>query len=402
MTTRRTRLRAARGLAGSARRLSTAALAFVMAGTFAHMGAAAAATAAAATAQPFKVMLIADISESTVNFTVPEAVTAAKAALKGTGATLVVCDSKGDQNTAKACQRDAVSQKVAAVIMGYSAGAADQDVLTQAKMPVVGLSDPKQDNSYALSSGLAGFGAIGIGAGKAGCKRVGMLEVDGTDFLLDATKAGAESAGAKEVARAAVPINAPDLSPSLAKLLAAKPDCIIATLPPTAMVQAVTAVHQLAPKLPIVTLGDVLPKATRDTLGSEANNILFSTQSLIDGDSNKAALAPLRKSMAAIDKSAPVTTQALYVYVAGKMIAQAAAGITGPVDQTTLATGLSNLKTVDTGGLMHPLTVTDLPEPAFKHFINHYGLLYKITKGKLVRNGNFFDLAPILDKLPQQ
>jgi ABC-type branched-subunit amino acid transport system substrate-binding protein len=349
------------------------------------------------TTAPFKVMVIGDLTSQALAYTNPEIVPAAKAALAGIpNAQVLSCDSKGDQGANQQCQQQAVSEGVSAVIQGFGAGAQDQKILTDAKIPDLGDSDSTSPNSYAASSAFALYAANGIGLAKAGCQKVGILYLEGSDALVDNVRDGAKSAGAQEVARAAIPANAPDLSPAVSRLVGAGAQCIALSVVPGQVVQAVTAVRQAGQNLPMGGVAAIFTKDVLKSLGSAADGLLIVDTAANGADTSVPGIAQLANDMKGIDKTAEVTQLATISWVSGRLIAAAAAKIQGPITATTMATALDGLKDVDMAGVTHPITVATRTNPIYSRFINGWGITYKIDGGKPKRQGDFYDLSSVI------
>jgi hypothetical protein len=141
--------------------------------------------AGSASADPVKVMVIGDLTSQSAGFTVPEIVPAAKAALrKVPNVEILSCDSKGDPAVGEACGKKAVDAQVDAVILGFGQGMGD--VLAAAGIPVVGNPpNATAPNSFPTISSFALYPANGVALAKSGCKRLGILYLDGTDFLVN-------------------------------------------------------------------------------------------------------------------------------------------------------------------------------------------------------------------------
>jgi ABC-type branched-subunit amino acid transport system substrate-binding protein len=346
---------------------------------------------------PFKVMVIGDLTSSALAYTNPEIGPAAKAALAGLpNAQVEVCDSKGDAGSNQQCQQKAVSEGVAAVIQGFGAGAQDQKILTDAKIPDLGDSDTTSANSYAVTSAFALYAANGIGLAKAGCKKLGILYLEGSDALVDNVRDGAKSAGATEVARAAIPANAPDLSPAVSRLVNAGAECIALSVVPTQVVQAVTAVRQAGANLPMGGVAAIFTKDVLKSLGDAANGLLVVDSDANGADTSVPGIAQLGRDMKAIDSGAELTQLAAISWVSGRLIAAAAASIQGPITAATMATALDGLKDVDTMGVTAPITVKTRSNPNYARLINGFGISYKIDGGKPKREGDFYDLSSVI------
>lgn len=355
-------------------------------------------TPASGDTRAFKVMVISDFT-STIAFTTPEALPSAKGALRNLPNVEVLgCDSKGDPNAAQACQRDAVAKGVAAVIVGFGNVGQDMAVLTAAGIPVLGQSDITKDNGFGLASGLGQYVGMGVGVVKNGCEKVGVLYLDGTDFLVDEVKKGVESEGGKEAARAAVPATAPDLAPAVSKLLNADVQCIVLSVTPPMLVQAITAINQTGKKPFLAAVGAILTKQVRDSLGPLADNIMSSEIQLNPDDSNQAAFKSMRADLDAIDKKTKITTIGIFSWASGKLIEAALENVQGVVTKESLTTALNGMRDVDLDGILHPFSAIPLKNPAYKRFFNHYAINYMIEKGELKKAGDFFDIGPVLDQ----
>jgi ABC-type branched-subunit amino acid transport system substrate-binding protein len=352
-----------------------------------------ASTSSSTSATAPSIMVIGDITSS-YNFPVPESVTAVQGALKGTNVKVLTCDSKGDAGSAQACERKAVDAGVVAVINGWSQLAMDQSILAQAGIPVIGNGDSTSADSYSTASSNGSYTAIGIGLAKEGCKKLGIVYLSGSDYLVDNIKAGMESGGGKEVARAGVAPNAPDLTPAIAKLTGAGATCIALSLTPTGVAQAITAIAQSGKKLQMAGVSAVFSDALLKALGSTTDGILVVDNQVSPHDP---AAKPVRTDMDKVDTGAPLTQIGIISWVAAKIFAAALPEVKGEVTAASLTTALNGLKNVDMQNVIKPFSATELSNPAYKRFMNPYGINYVIKDGVPVRSGGFYDLAPVLN-----
>src|ERR1700728_3329489 len=176
---------------------------------------AAAGTAGAASTKSYTVMVEGGFTGLS-GYSVPEIVPAVKAAYRGvSGVTIVSCDdqftSSGDLN----CQQSAVAQHVSVVIAGFGLLAEDESILNKAGIPVIDDTDATSPVSFAVNDDEGEYAGLGEGLSKAGCRRLGILELDGTSTLVDAIIGGAKW---QSVTQSAIPADAPDLTSSIAKL----------------------------------------------------------------------------------------------------------------------------------------------------------------------------------------
>jgi len=340
-------------------------------------------------------MIMGDFTSAVI--AVPETVPAVEAALKGVpGAQIVTCDSKGDPNAAIACEQTAVADKVSAVVNGFGYATEDISVLNQAGIPTLGSASDTLPTAFDVAPATAEYTGLGVGAAEAGCKSAGTLYLDGSSELADAIKAGLTYKGATEAARSAVAINAPDLAPAVAKLLAAKADCIILSVSPTMVVQAMTAISQSGAHPQVLGVGAIFPKQIITALGPLANGVI-TTGPTLDPADPAPVVGQIRAAMQAIDPGAQVTTIALTSWVAGRLIAAAAQRLHGPVTAAMMLAALNGLRDVNVGGVEPALSMVPLTAAPYKRTFGHHGINYKIVNGVPQRQGGFYDLQPALD-----
>ncbi len=251
----------------------------------------------------FRVMVIGD-ETSQISFTVAEAVPAVEAAFADLPNVEVLhCDSAGDANTNQECMREAVDEGVAIVVASFGQIGEDVAILTEAGIPVIGGSDPKAPNSFSLSSGLAAYAGLGVAAGEAECGTIATLYLDGAEFLADMVQQGAELQGAEEVGRSGIPQNTPDIAPQVAALTGTDADCIILSVTPTQVIQAVTALDQAGVEAQLIAVGAVFPPEIIDELGDLAEGVILSEVQLNPNDGDP-AIASLAEAMAEVDPDA--------------------------------------------------------------------------------------------------
>jgi ABC-type branched-subunit amino acid transport system substrate-binding protein len=332
---------------------------------------------------------------STIPFTVPETVPAVKGALQGfPGVQVITCDSKGTAGAAQSCERQAVQENVSAVIIGFKT-TQTSEILNKAGIPVLGNAEPTVSNSFTAISSFASYAAMGVGLKKEGCEKLGILYLDGSDFLIDYIKKGFESQGGQEVARSAVPATAPDLTPAVAKITGSGAQCVALSLPPTQVAQAVTAIKQSGKKLQMAGISAVLTKQVLNSLGSLTDGLII-VDSQLNPNDKAPGLDAVKADMKNFDSKAPLTQVGIMTWVSAKVLGAALQKVQGPVTPVSLTAALNGLRNVDTQGVTPPWSSVELPNPAFKRYFNHYGINYKIVDGKPTRSGDFYDLTPVL------
>jgi hypothetical protein len=350
--------------------------------------------------QAAKVMVITDVTQGQIAYSAPEAMAATQAAFSGMpNVEVSVCDAKGDQNEYLNCQRSAVDDGVAAVIVGWSAGAqAGEDILYEAGIPVLGGGSATAPLSYAFTSGTGAYAGLGAGSATAGCTELGILYLEGTDFLADMVKQGAESQGGTEVSRAAVPSNAPDLAPAIAKLLGDGANCIILSVSPPMVVQAMTAISQSGETPLAAAVGAILPKQLLDVLGPLSEGMISIESALSSDDADAPVLGELKSAMEPFDAEAPVTVQSNLAFVSAFTLATAISNIDGEVTSEAVVEQLDQIRDLYVGGIVPPVNVEPLDSEVVPRFMNPYSLVYTIHDGAPVRfSDDFIDLRPAIE-----
>ncbi|MCW2528382.1 MAG: putative substrate-binding transporter protein component [Pseudonocardiales bacterium] len=339
-----------------------------------------------------KIMVAGDFTSS-IPYTVPEVVPTVKGVLRGfPNVNIETCDTKGTAAAALVCSQKAVTDNVAAVIYGYGYLTQDQTILAKAGIPIIGASDSTSANSFAVSSSHAEFTGIGIGLANAGCKKMGTIYYDGAAALADQIKNGIEAKGGVEVARAAVALNAADVTPAISKLTGAGATCVAVSLAPTAAAQVLTALKQSGKSLLIGSVSAVFSQQVINSLGASLTDGLLVVDSQLNPDDSSPGLAKVKADLAT-QGSSPVTSSAISAWVAARLVAAALPKVTGAVTASSLSTALNALRDVDMEGVVHSWSSVEVNVSAYKRLFNHYGITYTVKDLHVKPSGTFFDLA---------
>jgi hypothetical protein len=350
-------------------------------------------SASAAASKPFKVMVIGTFTGAQ-SYSVPEIVTAVKAAFSGSkGVTVLSCDDQASASAGLTCEHDAVADHVAVVIAGFAEVASNESILAQAGIPVVGTTDTTSPVSFATANGTGEYAGIGVGLAKTGCKRLGILYLDGTDVLANSI---IDSAKWQSVTEAAIPFNAPDLTPSIAKLAEAKVQCIAVSVEPNTVIQAMIAIKQNGLHVRVAMVSAILTTQVLSSLGAQATGLVGVEGNVDPLDKAAPVIATIKKQMKAVSPKAPVTSAAVTAWGSAKIVQDAVANVKGSVTAASLLKALNGLRNASSDGVFPPLSMVPLPNPAYKRFFNHYVILYQIKKGAPVRLTGFLDLSPAL------
>jgi Periplasmic binding protein len=330
---------------------------------------------------------------SSASYNVPEIVNATKAAFAGTPVKVLSCNDMGTPTGALDCIHSAVADHVAAVDAGYAYTAEDESPLAQAGIPTVGVTDTTSPVSFEVATGNAEYPGIGTALQKAGCTRLGILYLDGTDVLADAIVAGGTW---QSVTKAAIPANAPDLTASIAKLAEGNVQCVALSVEPNTIPQAMIAIKQDGLKVKVAAVSAILAPQVLSAIGSLSNGII-SVEDMIDPSVPSAALTTVTNSIKAIDPSTPVTTAAIEAWVSAKLIIDAASTIHGPVTAATLLPAMNALRNANTYGVIPPYSAVPLSNPAFTRAFNHYVIYYTIENKLPTQPSGFLNAESALD-----
>jgi len=340
-----------------------------------------------------KVMVITDETQGQIAYSAPETYQAVQLALEGfPNVEVSVCDAKGDQNEYLNCQQKAIDEGVNAVVIGWSAGGqAGDDALYEAGIPVLGGGATIDDLAYSFASGSGSYVGLGAGAVEAGGKKIGVLYLEGTDQLVDAIERGVKLKGGEVVSRAAIPNNAPDLAPAIAKLLGDGSDLIILSVSPPTVVQAMTAIDATGEDVMVACVSAILPQALLDYLGPLSEGMIAIATTLNSAEDGK-AMAELGEGVERIKPGTALTTQTALGFLSGYVLATAFANIDGEVNTESLVAALDAIDNLDLGGLVGPVSTKPLNSDGLQRYMNPYAIVFKVEGLKLVKQSDFIDV----------
>jgi hypothetical protein len=327
-------------------------------------------------------------------YDVPEIVNATKAAFAGTGVKVLSCNDMATSAGALDCIHSAVTDHVAAVDAGFAYTAQDESPLAQAGIPTVGVTDTTSPVSFEVATGTAEYPGIGTALQKAGCNRLGILYLDGTDTLADAIVAGGTW---QSVTKAAIPANAPDLTASIAKLAEGNVQCVALSVEPNTIPQAMIAIKQDNLKVKVGAVSAILTPQVLSAIGPSLSNGMISVEDMVDPAVPSPGLTTVTNSMKAFNPSTPVTTAALEAWVSAKLISDAASTIHGPVTAATLLPAMNALRNANTYGVIPPYSAVPLSNPAFARAFNHYVIYYTINNEQPTQSSGFLDSTSALN-----
>jgi ABC-type branched-subunit amino acid transport system substrate-binding protein len=325
--------------------------------------------------------------------------------IKGRPIKVINCDEGPGQNASEACAREAVQDKVLAVVGDSSAfGDTDVPIITAAGIPLIGpipnstaeLSNPL---SFPIASNAVTTAAEAILMVKLGCKHIKVMAADIPVVqytLQDGFVAPLKKAGGHLDAVVAPPATATDLSPYISQL-GAGADCVTAL---TSGDQALIVAQGLAQdnytgKFVFGTLQ--WGQKEIDELGSAAVNVYLLGGEALATDTAVPGIVAFNQQMYATGNTSVSRDElAVNMWMSIHLVAQLANTLT-VVNSRNLVTALK-AKPVTYEGITGPVNfakpnTTFAPAPLLTY--NTLEKVYKVTNGKLVPlfGGKFVNVA---------
>jgi ABC-type branched-subunit amino acid transport system substrate-binding protein len=384
-----------RGLATGAVLASLVALAACSSSGSSSSGSASSSNSGSSAAGEITIMSLATTSSSS-GANSPESDVAIRAAvlaannaggINGVKVKVVSCNDQSDPNQAAACARQAVADKVAAVIVGYTAE--DEDALpivAAAKIPYIeaestGTASATNPDAFIVSSGGVGTSMMhGLATEMLGCKTHAVLvnNVPAGIQLGNAVAAEIQAAGGTAVQLQVTPTEA-DFAPVVATAYSKGAQCfdLVLTLSQSeALVEAVRSSAHPTAMVGAVTAG--FPPASLKALGSKADGLILTQQYSSPQPSEVVT------DMKAVDPSAPVTTFAIDGWTGAQVFLKAAERVKGTVDAASVLNSLntggpiSGISTIPTFNPSQPNPVS-----AFARDVATEGYAFKVVNGEL-------------------
>ena len=252
--------------------------------------------------EPIKIGNIVPVGGQ-VNY--PDIVASAKAAVRGINARggvnghpleLITCNEGNSPNTASACARKLIKEKVVAEVAALTLTAEQQlsTILGGAGIPMVGdavltsvLSN--DDNEFLTVSPSSVWVPASVKTCvDAGKKKIGLsiLDLPGPQEKIPVIKQAAEVAGAEVVAEVSTPLSTTDFTPGVQKLVGAGVECIVPALLNTQSIGTMKALQQLgSDALQAVTTGSFDAKDWKTTPKPE--NVIANSPFPVPTDTEK-------------------------------------------------------------------------------------------------------------------
>jgi ABC-type branched-subunit amino acid transport system substrate-binding protein len=354
--------------------------------------------ASAAGDAPINVMMESQITGA--DFGSPETAYAAQAVvkqindsggIKGTKLNLIVCDDKEDPNVAASCARTAVSDHVAAVIVGISVnGQATLPILQAANIPWITVYpvtpiEYTSPDSFPLTGGSASLlPAQGAYMPEHGCTKVGIVAdaISQAQASADQMVAGIEASGGTVVSRQTISAQTADVAPAIAAILHAGATCIGEATTPADTVKVLNAVHQSSdPNILQLSQASILPASLLHVVGAAANGVVVMSGPYLPTD----ARLPAFHTLMAPDGTNGLTTFALNAWGGFQYFADVAKQVPGQVTSASLLAQLRKSGPIQLNILPKPVSFqTAGAVSGYARVVNLDSLAYKVQNGTFV------------------
>ncbi len=334
---------------------------------------------------------------------------AAAAAINGKGGVngykidVVSCNDNSNPNQAAKCARDAVSQRVAAVVGLWTLYSTNvYPILEAAHIPVLssvmlGSNEATSPVAFPWFSGLPGqYIASAEYMIQLGCKRPAVIYYNITAGQLAPRYIDLDLA--KKGMPPSIKISAgsgglPDYAPAIQSAVSQGADCIMSGLAGSQAAKLILANSAAGSPLKVGAFGNPVEIAVAQ-VGSKANGGFAVANSPLVTDTSNAAISQYLADMKAINaNSTDIGDTQLIGWTGMQIFAQALAKITsGTVDGSATIKALDGLHVTIPGSLGFTYQFNNSPD--FSRVSNFEMLTYRVTDGKVTPDGKI-DTRPI-------
>lgn len=365
------------------------------------------------TGAPIKVMTLTPYDTDTINFKAAlDVAEGAKVALNNAGGInghevqVIPCNEGADPNKAAECARQAVEEKVSAVIGGFSAnGDTIMPILEKAGIawiapPVISAAELSSKHSYPVVPGVIAQAGLGAKAAEDDCDTVAnvMYDLPSSDSVKELGNVGLASQGHEPATVIPVPPTTTDFS-SIAQEIS-EFDCAIMSIPSGPLVGVATAGASLGSKTKYYTFPGTLTDSAISQAGGTLDTAVTMSPFPPSGDDvwddAKAAVG----EMADEENGGWSYMSYQSTWVGYQLLATvlkdsddvSAAGVTAAFDKAGA---------VDTAGFTPALDFTEeFAAPGMNRVFNTQVVFHVIEDGELTQDGDYVDLGAALTPAP--
>lgn len=320
---------------------------------------------------PIKVMAIAASGSPIQNY--PDIEAGGKAAakaindaggIKGRDVEFLFCNDQAEANKSVSCAREAVSEKVAAVVGQVSLFTSQTlPMLESAGIPSIGLMTPgsqidvQSPAAYPFSSGaFADYAALPIGLAKRGAKRIASASADIPAALADTilVEAGTKDAGATYAGTIKIPAKGvADYAPYAQKIKQLKADAVVLVTTPAQTQGLIKAAESLGLDVAwghhTISFGE----SEAATLNGAAEGMLLTGPTPSYRDEENPAIKKYNEQVKAVGYDEPIMfrTAGINSWLAVNAVKQIAEQIDGEITAESLTKALDGASEIDLEGI---------------------------------------------------
>lgn len=353
---------------------------------------------ASASGDPIKIMLIYD---ETGPGAAPELVDGAQAGVynanlkggvHGQPIQLITCKTGNDPNKADNCAREAVSDKVAAVVGELTLQKNHEKILEKAHIPIIGAVTSGTDLTEIAQFPIAGGTSVDAAAlanalAAHGAKKISLarIEIDGGQAFAGFANQGLAARHEKVHNDVPVPVGAADMAPYVQQVLAGGTDAVMVVLPGSDATAFIKQFKQTAPNVPLAIIGTQKEKVV-DALGGASNGLLEASPFLVPAYGNAATRAYV--AAMAHEKFSELRGFRLWAYTAVQVFQAVADKVATPTS-SALWDAMPKMSGIDVG-LTSPLQWTKGGVGGLSRVFTSCDLIVKFENGKEIPVYNTF------------
>lgn len=325
----------------------------------------------------------------------PAAVARAKAinaagGIKGRPVTVIRCDTQSDPNRAAACARQAVSEKVIAVIGPNTINATPAfPILARAGIAQIGgiAPDPVQA-TLRISFPFSGTVTQYVGAPKAialaGGKKMGVIlpQFPGVDQVVGALRQIAPSVGVQIGKVVLLPFDTTDFAPAAASALSDGADSAFVFFPGPNQATVIKSVRQRDPDAKIATLNIYVTPDVVEALGSDAENLNLVAAALPATSVSSPGIRMMNADFRKYARNMPKVDGAIVLWASMYALEHVLRQVK-TINARSVAAAMSKQTKLSTGGIIPPYNATKAgPVPGFPRVFNPTSVMARLRNGQ--------------------
>jgi ABC-type branched-subunit amino acid transport system substrate-binding protein len=315
---------------------------------------------------------------------------------------LLSCDMGTNANAPEACARSAVSDHVAAVL-GWigQPGPSFFPPLTAAGIPVFnqpavppGQAELAPDSFPVTGGSTVASLTLGQAALSNGCKKVGVIAIQGVGSIVDEAAFAVQRAGGTVVANEGEPITLPDYSAPVQQAISKGAQCLIFVVIPTEAAKVINAVAQSSqPNMLLLGPQDALPSSLLAGLVGKTSHVIATGE---DPSASISGASQFRNELHADSPGVQPDPYSLAGWLGADLFTHVASGIHGPVTAASVLAAANAANHVDLGPVPAYTSPTKIGQPvigACPRLTDFTGYTFTVQGSELVGGTTGVDLT---------